>query len=316
MVIMTRHNPTQAPAAHSVMFRPCRRRRKMKKKSLVLGALLVAGCDTTMTGSSGMLELSYTHGGLFESVSSPIGSGLMADVVIREVGSESSITIDTAETDDSSILAVSDIAGARMDLLAGTAGESILSVSAEGLSDDFAITVEDIASISYNPIVSSEAGYVIAAGASLWVPRTVYGLSMPEISPVDSATGIEDGAIGSTMVQFNSTGEVLLSDGIGEATSYTVVEASDVSWTIDDGIGEDGTITIGESPLLIVSGVDSEGRTALGSLSSIDPSICTVESFLGSADIYMLSALTEGACEVVLNGDTAAPFLSHTVVAE
>lgn len=296
------------------------------KKSIVLGVLLAAGCDTTMTGNSGTLELSYTHGGLFESVSNPIGSGLMADVVIRELGVDSALTIDSAESDDETILTVSGLDGASMELLAGAAGEATLSVDAGGLSDAFNITVEEIASVSYGTIIYGQDNNVIAAGASLWVPRTVYGesgssltgygLSMPEITPIDSAVGIEDGAIGATLVQFSTPGEVQLSHGLGEASTYTVIDGADVSWSVDDGVSEDTPIAIGATPLLLLSGTDSEGRTVMGSLSSIDASVCTVESLLGSAEMYMISALAEGACELALNGNTDEPYLSITVSAE
>ena len=296
------------------------------KKSIVLGVLLASGCDTTMTGTSGNLELSYTHGGLFESVSNPIGAGLMADVVIREIGAEDALVIDSAESDDETILTVSGLDGARMDLLAGGAGVATLSVDAEGLSDAFNITVEDIASVSYGTIVSGQEGDVIAAGASLWVPRTVtseggssltgYGLPMPEIAPIDSAVGIEDGAIGATLVQFSIPGEIQLSDGIGEASTYTVIDGADVSWTVDDGVSEEASLSIGETPLMLLSGVDSEGRNVLGSLSSIDSSICTVEALLGSAEIYMVSALAAGDCEIALNGSDDEAYLSLVVSAE
>jgi hypothetical protein len=296
------------------------------KKSIVLGVILAAGCDTTMTGNSGTLELSYTHGGLFESVSNPIGAGLMADVVIREIGSEDPLLIDSAASSDETILTVSGLDGSRMDLLAGGAGVASLSVDAQGLSDAFDITVEDIASVSYGTIVYGQEDNVIAAGASLWVPRTAYGesgssltgygLPMPEITPIDSAVGIEDGAIGSTKVQFSVPGEVQLSDGVGEATTYTVIDGADVSWSVEDGVSEENPMSIGETPLVLLSGVDSEGRTVLGSLSSVDAAICTVEAVLGSAEIYMVSALAEGTCEVTLNGNTDAPFLSLLIGAE
>ena len=296
------------------------------KKSLILSALLVAGCSTVMTGSSGTLELSYTHGGLFESTANPIGSGLLADVVIRGAGEEESLIIDAAETDDLSILTVASIDATSMSLLAGSAGESTLSVTAAGMSDDFSITVEEIVSVSYGAPLHGEDDAVIAAGASLWVPRTVsgtsgssltgYGLAMPEIAPEDGAVGIEDGAIGSTLVAFGSPGEVLLSYAGGEATSYTVVAAEGVSWSIDDGVEEGGTLLPESAIVLILEGVDTEGGTVLGSLSSADPSVCTVESLLGSPELYTLSTLTEGTCDVFLNGDTAAPFLSYEVVTE
>ena len=296
------------------------------KKSIVLGVLLTAGCDTTLTGNSGTLELSYTHGGLFESVSNPIGTGLMADVVIRELGTEDPLTIGSAVSDDEAILTVSGLDGTRMDLLAGAAGTAVLSVDAEGLSDAFSITVEEIASVSYGTVIYGQDNNVIAAGASLWVPRTIYGesgsaltgygLPMPEITPVDSAMGIEDGAIGATMVAFNIPGEIQISDGVGEATTYTVIDGADVTWTVDDGVSEDTPIAVGTTPLLLLSGMDSEGRTVLGSFSSVDASVCTVEALLGSAEIYMISALAEGSCELALNGDTDAPYLSITVSAE
>ena len=296
------------------------------KQSLVLGVLLAAGCDTTMTGNSGNLELSYTHGGLFESVSNPIGAGLMADVVIRQLGAEDPLQIDAAESSDTTILTVSSLDGTRMDLLAGSADEAVLSVDAEGLSDAFDITVEDIASVSYGAIVYGQEDDVIAAGAALWVPRTVtgesgseltgYGLAMPQIAPLDSAIGLEDGAIGATLVEFSQPGEIQLSDGIGEARSYTVIDGADVSWTVDDGVSEEASLSVGETPLLLLSGVDSEGRNVLGSLSSIDDATCTVEALLGSAEIYMVSALAAGECEIALNGNTDEPYLSLVIDAE
>jgi hypothetical protein len=117
-------------------------------------------------------------------------------------------------------------------------------------------------------------------------------------------------------VQFSVPGEVQLSDGVGEATTYTVIDGADVSWSVEDGVSEENPMSIGETPLVLLSGVDSEGRTVLGSLSSVDAAICTVEAVLGSAEIYMVSALAEGTCEVTLNGKTDVPFLSLTVNAE
>ena len=54
----------------------------------------------------------------------------------------------------------------------------------------------------------------------------------------------------------------------------------------------------------------------LGSLSSIDDATCTVEALLGSAEIYMVSALAAGECEIALNGNTDEPYLSLVIDAE
>ena len=61
---------------------------------------------------------------------------------------------------------------------------------------------------------------------------------------------------------------------------------------------------------------DSAGLQVLGSLSSLDDSICTVEALLGSSTTYMITSVAEGECLVLLNGNAAEPLLTYPVISE
>lgn len=300
------------------------------RHTLLLGTLAITGCfNTTLDGKDGNLELSYTHGGLFESVANPIAAGLNVGVVVRDVASGDAIAIDSALSDDESVLTVDAVLdGGEMTLLAGAAGEVELSVTAsDGLSDAFALTVMDIAAVAYDDpmYASSDEVYAIAAGASIWLPRDIeaddgtsltgYGLALPDVSPVDAALALEDGAIGATQVQFFLPGEVAVSHAGGVERTYTVVDGTDVSWTVDD-YGTDGTLALGAGTFVGMTGVDAAGHPVLGSLSAFDDSICRVASWLGSADTNWVEPLSEGQCTVIRNGNPEDVVLTYEITAE
>lgn len=296
------------------------------KKILALGIVLV-GCDGTLPGESGNLSLSYTHGGLFESVSNPIAAGLKADVIIRDAESGDAAAISDAYADDSAVLAVSSIEGGTMDLSGLGEGDTILNVEADGLMDTFPIAVRTIGTVSYgDPVGAGDAAYSVASGSTIWIPRTVrdengdeltgYGLSLPDGGT--AAAGVEDGAIGSTLVRFTEVGEASLvysgeASGENQPSVYTVVDSAAATWEVSDAV-EATELTVGDVRAISVVG-SLDGAVVYGSIATNDEAICSAVALLGAAEVYTLTANAAGSCSVYLNGDSTAA-LEYTIAAE
>lgn len=297
------------------------------KKSILLSAVLMSACYTTLEGKGGDLTLSYVHGDLLENVSRPIAAGLMARVQIEDASSDEPVIISSAAADEESILAVDSISDAQLVLSGLADGQATLSVSTEiGLEDSFTLQVQSIDAVQYEDLVlgSSVEEYAIASGATVWLPRTLYGadgqvltgfgLSAPTFAPENSAEFISDGESNASTVHFLSPGEVTVSVEDGTPITYTVVDGTDVDWDID--YTETDTLTVGSALAFSMTGTDSTDRLIVGSLSSLDETVCTVTSLLDSATLFMVIGLAEGECQLTLNGDASTPVVSYTVVAE
>jgi len=298
-------------------------------KPLFLSIVLFTACDTTMTGSQGNLQLSYTHGGLFEQVSQPVAAGLQADTVIRNAATDTEITIAQANSNNTEVIDVLSIEEGRMDLVANAAGQATLSVTSDtGLQDEFTVDVREISTVTFGkPTFSGNSDdFVIATSASIWIPRTLmdeggesltgYGIELPTSVPAESAEAREDGAIGSTQVHFRLAGDVEIAAANNEGRTFTVVDIAEVSWSIDMVDGYDGQLPVGASGLVQVEGTDSIGRTALSDIVSTDETICSVSAFLGSAESYIVTAIAEGVCDLVLPGDDETIVLSYNITNE
>ena len=142
----------------------------MKKSILFMGVLGAFACNTVLKGENGDLTLTYTHGGLFESVDNSIAVGLMSDVSIR-ANSEGDVVISNAFSEDEGILLVESGEGHRLTLRSVSAGSVSLNVDTEGgLSDVFTLESAEIASVIFDdPITSIESseGVHPVAGAVL-----------------------------------------------------------------------------------------------------------------------------------------------------
>jgi hypothetical protein len=296
---------------------------KKRTVAAILG-LFALGCGTSMTGESGNLSLDYDHGGLFEQVDRPIGVGLMADVVITDVESDERADLSSANSSDPGVLEVTAVDGGLLRLLGGSAGSASLSViTTDGIEDSFTLQVDVVDRVVFgDPVFDREddAPYVLAAGASILLqriaytdggePLTGYGLPMPMVEPPGAAEGLEDDTHYGMLVQFLEPGAVQVSSG-SDATTYTVVDAASVTWTVDDlddipGLSDPAPLN------LTLSGVSSDGTHALGSLSSLDEAACTIEPFFGQVDTYWIVPETGVACTIILNNDPSNVVATYT----
>ena len=294
---------------------------------ILLSSVLLGACYTTLDGSGGELTLSYVHGGLLESVSNPIAAGLMAKVQIQDASSDQTILIASAEAGDASVLAVDTISEDRM-IISGLAdGQATLLVNtASGIEDRFTLQVQSIDAVQYTDLMLGVSAdeYAIASGATVLLPRTVYGadgqiltgygLSAPAFVPEGSAEFVSDGESNASTVHFPLPGEVTVSVGDGAPITYSIVDGAEVDWTID--YADEETLPVNSGLALSLTGADSTDRLVVGSLSSFDETICTVTSLLDSATLFMVATLAEGECQLALNGDFSAPVVSYSIIPE
>ena len=301
-------------------------RQQVRVVTIAAGILgLSVGCDTTMQGLNGNFELSYTNGGLFESVTQPIGTGLIADAVVRRAGQTQAANLDSASSDDESVLVVESLGRGALHLIGREVGYADLTVVAEDLVDSFAIEVAEVDYVVYNhPIRSDEnEEYAIAAGSTVAIERTPqdaarrsltgYGLPAPSFLPLESAIFVKDEVIGYTSIRFTTAGSITVAHGDGVGGVFNVVEPVNVNFQLErvDALGE--LVPVDQFAMVKAYGRTEGGTYTLTDLTSADPSVCAPESLLGSADTYVIHAYKTGVCVLFVAGNPEFESISVTI---
>lgn len=288
---------------------------------------LSVGCDTTMAGSNGYFELSYTNGGLFESVSQPIGAGLTADAVVRPAGQAQAASLDSASSSDESVLTVESLGSGALHLHGQDIGYADVSVTSGDLTDAFTIEVAAVDSVVYGDPIRSDDNpeYAIAAGATVAVERTPqdaarrsltgYGLGAPSFSPEESAIFVRDEVIGYVSVRFTTAGSITVAHGDDVGATFNVIDPVNVDFQFErlDALGD--AVPVDQFAMVKVYGRTEGGTYTLTDLTSTDPAVCTPESLLGSADTYVINPYKPGVCTLFVAGNPELASLSVNIVA-
>jgi hypothetical protein len=288
------------------------------KKSLLFGSIICAlACNTTLKGENGNLSLTFTHGGIFESVENPLAVGLLADVSIRD-GSEGGVSVSQATSQDEELLLVESTDGNRLTLRSLAAGNASLTIeTTSGITDVFSLSSAEIGMVRFeepSTSLQSTVGVHPVAGAILWIPRTLeaesgqeltgYGLDAGEISPAGSGHWIEDGSIEHTLIGFDQPGVTSISHIGGNRKEFTVLSPADVSdWKIERVDNSGDTVSVGGGLFVTAFAEFADGRIGLTGLQSVDDDVCVSNSFLGSADTFYVEAVGPGVCQLFQGGN-------------
>ncbi len=107
---------------------------------VVASAALVSGCVSQQTGKSGLLKFTYAADDNILDFNKPIAIGAKLDLVVSAVADGKAVTVQTASSDDATILSVVSYSGNKVTILANAAGTGTINVTARTSSGT---TVDD-----------------------------------------------------------------------------------------------------------------------------------------------------------------------------
>ncbi len=97
----------------------------------LVGALLATGCVSKITGNQGNLEFSYPADDNIADFNKPIAVGAKLEITVAEVGTEKTVELQTATSDDDKVLKVDNFASNKLVVQGIGSGSALLSVTAK-----------------------------------------------------------------------------------------------------------------------------------------------------------------------------------------
>ena len=286
------------------------------KRPLILVGLALAlttACKSKLTGNEGNLTFSYVADDDLLDFNKPIAVGAYLDLTVTEAGTDATVTVDEATSDDTGVLDVIGMAGTELTLMGtgdGTALVEVLVTLDDGsqVTDSVNMTaaVPDVHLLSHSCGADGATAYL--TGQSVYVPfeferdngQSVIGYGYYPVTLSDSAAFVLDADWeGTQYMHFTtvSAGAFTMTSDLDDTTlDVTLVDAGDL-----DGVAE---------PLaFVLEDIDVGDTNSFYVLPMVgERTVCQADT------TFAVESLTPDICSVALSDQT--PFSSGSAAYE
>ncbi len=293
---------------------------------LLVGPLLLVGCESTLTGNEGNFQFSYEADDRVNDFNKPVAVGASLDLEVRDVGARQPVTLSSAAFVDDTVLVVASFADQNVTITGVGEGTALLEVEGtttggETLTDSVNLlaAVPDVLELRHTCTDQPEAAYLTSSRA--WIPFELERSNgQPVIGygyyPLESLSG-------ATLNVSDSTQTHIALDTAPQASDLTLASSIDDT-TLDLVIATEGQIDGVSDPIaVVVEDIDVGdtnpfyvlptvgGRpvcqaTVLKTVTSNTPDICTIrerdpapgtgdESF--ESGWFDVTGVMQGTCE-------------------
>ncbi len=292
----------------------------------LLTGLFATGCGVELEGEEGELSFRYLGTDLVSGASSgTLATGARIDVELRTPGSDQSLPVREAVSEDSEVLEVLEVLERRFTLSAVAAGEARITAEALGaddevISDSVSIAVADVDSVRLGVrcpdpvfVTDSRAQFSYrmydASGSKL----TGYGRFDVAVEP-DTGGSVNEGIDQIEVLEIHTGSEAgsyeLQSTVDDETFAFELVAPGDILFADirdDDAEEVEHSVAVGSEAAVALFHLETGDATVCGpataaiDLSVDSPEICEAEyRFVGDLHLLFVNGLSEGSCEVEL----------------
>lgn len=293
--------------------------------SMFLVLLLLAGCQSTLTGNEGNLQFWYEADDRVTDFNKPVAVGAFLDVHVREAGNLMAVTVTAAAFDDPAVLDVEAFSGDTITIAGVGDGTALLEVEAETSggevlpdSVNMLAAVPEVLVLGHTCTAGVTAGYLTDQRA--WVPfemekengQPVIGYGYYPLTVDGTAATLASGDSNQQWMAFDmgaAAGTVTLQSDLDDETLTMEVVAP----TAIDGVEQPTAfvaedIDVGDVNAFYVRPttgglVICQAETAM-TVASLTPTICdarTAEPPAGASEHengwFAIEGLAEGTCE-------------------